>query len=422
MIVDFNKYKIYEEFVSAMDSYTSFNSLKKYKGNNIYIHFTDAEKLGVNPNKSHHDPHGVYFYPKKFIESEDGYTTLQYGYSMKYYYICKVDTKRFLNLNTIKTIDDIKYIFISAGYENVFNSINFADIKEKRYDKKFWYVLDILNTPIDKREVLKNQPYITWNMFFDSSGYEGLIDNKAVINFQEPQQIIVFNQKTIQILDFGLNKITRNYYNDLFDKIIKIVNPTNYKGLYKTKNNTVSYNLYIDINNKHIKLVFDFDRNNVDLYYVENNVLKHNNMNFNSFGENENVFISTITYKIKSAIENCDENKIVDDYFNENFEMVMNEIFNKLNNNKIFYENNEIRYQIMDYGFLKVVYNISNKIFKIEFYSLDGNDIKFIFEFKTYNEFKVEFKKILNDYIDKKMISDYDMMVDFIKMKYNMNI
>jgi len=34
---------------------------------------------------------------------------------MKYYYICKVDTKRFLNLNTIKTIDDIKMSDYNIG-------------------------------------------------------------------------------------------------------------------------------------------------------------------------------------------------------------------------------------------------------------------------------------------------------------------
>lgn len=403
MITNFNDFKIFEAFISSIDSYTSFQNILKYKNKkNIYIHFTDLNKLGVNPKKGHHDPYGIYFYPENFIidQINEG-TDFQYGFSMKYYFICQVDISNFLNLNKIKNIDDINKIFKQAGYLDIFHKINFGDIKG-RYDQKFWKVLDSLNVSPEKRTNLKNIPQIKWNTFFSKLSYDGLIDNKSVINGNEPEQIVVFNKKTIKILESGENKISRNNFNQILD-IIKEKLPTHsIKYKYVSKNNNVTTDFFID---DKIKIVFNHDISNYTIYYVKDSILKTENVNFNIFGVKKEFFIEKIIYYISKYIDIADDVNI-NDYFNDNFYHTLSNIIKFINPTKIFYDKNIITYQNFDYGFLKIVYDTIKKKFIFEFYPVDSNQMLFYnFEFYTIDEFKNKFLNRTKQLIDDKYLN-----------------
>ena len=65
------EFKIFEDLITPEESYSAFVNLKKYTyQKNVYIHFTNINKLGMNPQKDHHDPYGIYFYPANFVFGE----------------------------------------------------------------------------------------------------------------------------------------------------------------------------------------------------------------------------------------------------------------------------------------------------------------------------------------------------------------
>ena len=157
--------EVLTEILDKTDSYTSFLSYKKHaKIPNLYLHYSNVYKLGINPKKSHKDPHAIYFYPAKWVSNEDNWAMFQYGVINNYFFLCQVDTSNFLNISTLT----------SAKADSLMKNAGLYDIWEKYgpdFDKKparrFWEFLDMLNVEPSKRnnENHRELPQITWNKF-----------------------------------------------------------------------------------------------------------------------------------------------------------------------------------------------------------------------------------------------------------------
>jgi len=433
MIIDFKIFEsmIFEDLITPEESYTSFIALKKYKGNkNTYIHFTDINKLGMNPQKDHHDPYGIYFYPTNFVFSDDT-KFCQYGFSMKYYYICKINTKNFLNINKVD-YDDIKLFFKKAGLIDLFYNINIGDFGKQgqRYDKKLWNVLDMLNTEPskrddyfetdegktirkDSREYLKTLPQVKWNTFFSKLGYDGIIDNKGVVNDNEPQQLIVFNPKTIEILETGENKIQKNVYNDLFNELKNSLNCDEFIGEYKTKNGITLYTAKTKKDDKYVNIEINFDRNKVIFYYVKDGLIKTQKTEFNLFGVYRQSLMGTMQYYYNSSLKEADINKKIQDFSDDKFTIILNKIFKYIQPENISYDKDTSSYYSR-YGYMKLIYSKSDDKFEFEYCPLQNNyDVCMKFEFKNLDEFKEK----LNEWFDSQ--TKPDDMREYLK-KYSL--
>jgi hypothetical protein len=425
MIISFNQYKLFEAFINVVDSYTSFNALKKYKNKkNIFIHFTDIQKLGVNPKKSHHDPHGIYFYPVSFFSNIEKFNQdFQYGISMKYFFICEVDTHNFLNINKI-TNDDIENFFKIANMLDIYNEFKDLNIiKRFRTDKKLWYILDTLNASPEKRlPQFEKLPIITWNNFFSKLSYDGLIDNRGIISESELKQIIVFNKKCIKILEHGENKNIKNYYPELFNKIKSLLNPTYYNIKFKTKHDSVHFMINMIINDVNLNVDVNFYSNEIIFFYINDDVIKNKKMDINIFGDFESNFIEHFILIVNNILKynNPDKNKNVEDYLNQDFIDMLNNILSYYKITNIYYSKENIIYQDIN-SYLKIIYNFNN--FYFEFYPINSNDnINFKFYFKDINEFKDKFNQRLNELIELKLISDMEKFNNYMKKYKNMII
>jgi hypothetical protein len=400
------EFKLFEDLINPVESYTSFINLKKYQGQkNVYIHFTDFNKLGVNPNKTHHDPHGIYFYPVNFVfeESSDSW---QYGFSMNFYYICKIDTSNFLKINKI-TFDDIKRFFVKAGLTDIFQKINWGDIKHKRNDYKLWDILECLDMKPSERDnkrlgfqpIFKTLPQVKWNSFFSKLGYDGVIDNKGVVNENEPKQLIVFNPKTIKILEHGENKIQKNIHQEFFEELKNELGCDYFKGEYKTSNGRTLYLAKTKKDDININFELDFSNNHVLFYYIEDNLLKTYETEFNITGDYRFTILSVMKLRYDTCLEKSDKNKNIDDYLNNDFQIMLDKIFKHLDKNKVKYSKEENTYYQLTSGYLKFIQNNSSKKYSIEYYPFEGNyEFGFKFEFDDFDEFKDKLLKQIETY------------------------
>ncbi len=212
---------ILSEIMDRTDSYTPFLAAKKYaKLPNLYIHFTDVYKLGINPRKTHADPHAIYFYPAKWILDEENWSGFQYAVNMKYFFLCQVDTSNFLNLSKL-TMPEADRLMENAGISDIWQMYgkNFGTNPGKR----FWNFLDMLNVEPSKRDNPKHHqlPYIKWNQFWSTTEYDGFSDTKGIVNEGEKQQIGVLNPRTIKIIESGENKNVKSISMQFYEEIIK---------------------------------------------------------------------------------------------------------------------------------------------------------------------------------------------------------
>lgn len=412
-------FQLFEDLITPEESYTSFLSLKKYQGQrNTYIHFTDIDKLGINPKKGHYDPFGIYFYPTNFVFSEDT-SSFQYGFSMKYYFICKINTRNFLNINKID-YEDIKGFFKKAGLIDLFYNINIGDFgkSNQRFDKKLWNVLDMLNFKPSERDdyfttdngktikgdldYLKTLPQVKWNSFFGKLGFDGIIDNKGVVNENEPQQLIVFNPKTIQILEHGPNKVQKNIYQEIFDEVKRSLECDSYKGEYKTKDGNTYYTARTKKDDTYINFEINFDRNRVIFYYVKDGLVKTDKTEFNFSGVYRQHLISTFKYHYNYCLKEGDKNKKIEELLDDKFTIMLNKILRYVQPENVSYEKDKSSYY-SHHGYLKFVYTKSTDNFQMEYYPFQHNDnVFFEFEFKNFEEFK----KKLNDWFSSQLKPD----------------
>ncbi|MFA5489921.1 MAG: hypothetical protein WC284_11990, partial [Candidimonas sp.] len=175
------------------DLYTAGQAVKRYP--NKWIHFSNINKIGINPKKSHHDPHGIYFYPCKWLLSEDHSIYGGYGTSMDYYFICDIDTSNCINLGNMTTKKAENIAKQNGWYdsyrkvvdENLFQYMRKVPSKNnlRKPGGMFYSVMDFLVNQNDFSDI----PQYTWGQLL--KGIDGLYDpGYGIIASQEPAQLV----------------------------------------------------------------------------------------------------------------------------------------------------------------------------------------------------------------------------------------
>ena len=74
-MISFLQYLL-EERAKVVQRQSAYDILKEYKDDpNIYISFTDIDKLGINPQSGYNTPLGIYTYPLKEIWKSFNHST-----------------------------------------------------------------------------------------------------------------------------------------------------------------------------------------------------------------------------------------------------------------------------------------------------------------------------------------------------------
>lgn len=240
-----------------------YAALEQYDDPMVGLHFSkgvpkgkDGEvkvpHLGINPRPFHHDPIGIYTFPKDYVLS--GGLERNTGMAENpYYYIVKPSSKaNILNLSRMSD-SEARKILIRMGIDSPNGESYMDDPKIFHHSKGdlkaghiFWGVLEVV------RKQLKNAgKNSSWNVLFKDSGYNVLYDEgDAIIHSNEPSQIVYLESSAMEVLDQGKQDDSSNKIYSFFIKNFPELRPEKTKDhwgskLLKLRPEDNSYTLYI---------------------------------------------------------------------------------------------------------------------------------------------------------------------------------
>lgn len=159
-----------------------------------WVHYTDINKLGVNPQQFHQDLAGIYLFPKEFK------TRGTIWKKKKYKFIVKVQSDaKILDLSKLKE-DDLWSLLEKLNIPKTYFN------EEKINVDSFWDALKnyyILST--------KAKGSAFWNKEFRRLGYDGIFDDTESIHSAEVQ-LVALDPKILKIIDVETQNISRGQY------------------------------------------------------------------------------------------------------------------------------------------------------------------------------------------------------------------
>jgi hypothetical protein len=234
----------------------SFDSIKQYVDKGYFFHFSNLNKLGINPTSKYNTPLGIYGYPlnaKMFTDLKNDYipfaserlyihifapkepnTILNTEtYSDSEYEYDKNEIKNMLSQEVIKEIDKGNYRLLGlvknpAHRQELLSWINgytkgptmpmihnIADAAIEKWESeskwetpigKLWNVTRMIgeenavkNMPDKKKQLSAISNSNAWARILEKLGYTGVIDQgKGIIHKNEPTQAVFFRQGFVE--------------------------------------------------------------------------------------------------------------------------------------------------------------------------------------------------------------------------------
>lgn len=222
---------ILNEALFLTDRMSAFDAIRKYPS--ALTHFSSGgadygeqplgSKLGVNPRKTHGDPHGIYFYFNRWLLNSEDVSDSQFATNSQHYWVCSIkNSPNTINLASMTSAKIVAIAKRNGWLDDWYNCVNddtfkwgSVEIKSRKLiGAKFWAAMDYL---------VNEAKTHSWGKLL--RGVDAIIDpGKGIINDAEPAQVIVFNRKLITVLEHGDNKnqegkITQNLLKEFATKI-----------------------------------------------------------------------------------------------------------------------------------------------------------------------------------------------------------
>ena len=262
--MNFKQWLLTEEIQGVRNIYKNLLDFLKESQDDLYVNFSSIPRFENNPVRkpSHHDPIGIYAFPKEYILQETAGNEGFFG--MPYISVFKVKgNANTLNLSNI-TEDEARNMLKKMGIEDYINKEYFRK-KGPKGGHTLWHTMEKY---IALNELSKN---ITWNKLFKMAGDFDVLkdDGDKIIHSNEPSQIVVLNKNVIEtvkrienpyktyVSSFFSNmadvakeigeKYFANYYIEQFKKDIRKESPKNLyhdAGFYiVSKNKKLPYSI-----------------------------------------------------------------------------------------------------------------------------------------------------------------------------------
>lgn len=172
-----------------------FASLKRFHGPHIAIHFSNHSQLSFNPRPAHHDPIGIYAFPKNYIESGNLKKNSAFSRYDNIFIIKPNQNAKILNLN-LNADEAIKLLEMVGIGHYYFEEKVIKTARGKLPGHIFWSALE--HWRHDNQKTNNS----SWNQLFQKMGYNVLYDSgSGIIHFNEPAQLVFLEPKTYIILD-----------------------------------------------------------------------------------------------------------------------------------------------------------------------------------------------------------------------------
>ena len=175
----------------------SYTSTKAELGDwsNSWIHYTDVNKLGINPKQFHQDPAGIYLFPEDFKTKGTIWKEKKF--------------KIFVTINSNSKILDLSKT-TPEDRKKILDELNVRYAEEKAYDDldTWWEVLKNHYILQNKKQPAK------WNKEFRSLGYDAIFDDTGSIHTVETQ-MLVLNPKILKVEKVETQNIKRGQFSRL---------------------------------------------------------------------------------------------------------------------------------------------------------------------------------------------------------------
>ena len=238
-MITFKKYILLNEWTRELMP-EIYAALEKYDDPMVGVHFSKGvgedkktPHIGLNMNPFHHDPIGIYAFPKDYVLS--GKLEKNRGFSeLVDYYIVKPSSRaNILNLSTMSEQDAIDILKKMGIGENVYRNQNIYHRSGKMdVGHRFWGTLEVMR----KQIYGENSKNVSWNNLFKKTGYNVLYDNgDGIIHSNEPNQIVYLESSAMEILEQGTQDDPTNKIYSFFIKNFPELRPEKTKNHWDAK-------------------------------------------------------------------------------------------------------------------------------------------------------------------------------------------
>lgn len=194
---------VFNGFFSTSDAKSMlpylFSELEKYNGeNDVFVHFSDVPKIGINPKQKYTTPLGIYFFPISYVLENNNIRNNSVFLEKPFVFVVRLLTDNILDLGKLNTEDILEMV----------EKVPEAKQKLKERIKDYAMDDDDLNlTPSDLMRVIEDldykKMYLSSFKFFKSLGYDGIIDSGtgALFGDSEPNQLVLFDIKSFEVIE-----------------------------------------------------------------------------------------------------------------------------------------------------------------------------------------------------------------------------
>jgi len=180
-------------------------ALEKYRGQGLWIHFSDIPKIGIRTDISHKDPVGIYFFPLDHMASDFG--KYHHWAFRRYIFVCRVSADNILDLSAV-TQADMESMLTTAGIETY-------DRPERGLPgKRLWRALDEAATRGGRQWGTKRG--MAFRRLLKGLGYDAVRDpGTGAIHGSEPDQLLVLDPTDIEVVEM-VETTTKPYDADAY--------------------------------------------------------------------------------------------------------------------------------------------------------------------------------------------------------------
>lgn len=192
---------------------TAFDALSKYRGRkDVFVSFTDINKIGINPTNKFKTPIGIYTYPIKAVFDKS--IILDFAGDRKYIQVVKPKGKFLKDVSKYSKSDfdaDVKklrqiYKNVDTIEDSIITGIQLA--KDPSWGGKMWNITRWISTE-DKNpdKHTTHASTVRWNGIWRKLGYSGVGDmsNRGIIHPNEPMQAVFFSKKGFEHIETIMN-------------------------------------------------------------------------------------------------------------------------------------------------------------------------------------------------------------------------
>ena len=214
--MNFKEWLLAEEIKGVRNIYKNLLDFLKERPEELYVNFSTSPRFENNPvkNPSHHDPVGIYAFPKNYILKDTAGNEVFFG--MPYISVFKLkENAKILNLSNI-TEEEARTMLKKMGIEDYIEKEYFRN-KGPKGGHTLWHTMEKY---IALNKLSKN---ITWNKLFKMVDDFDVIKDEGdkIIHSNEPEQIVVLNKNVIETVK-KIENPYQTYVSSFFSNIADV--------------------------------------------------------------------------------------------------------------------------------------------------------------------------------------------------------